>query len=169
MTELSLWLDEYTDIYSDFDSRHYLKRRISEDFLNELKTALKYKDEKSDVLVLILPKEKRDYKDEILIIESIKNFFTQQLSFYKTKSSKKLQNGIGLLVTGLLIMVTNSFFTMLNKHNFMLTTLKLVLEPAAWFLLWIGFDFLVYHFVDLNKEKRFFKTLSIMNIHFQSS
>ena len=104
-----------------------------------------------------------------MIIESLKNFFAQQLSFYKIKSSKKLQNGIVLLLAGLLIMVINSFFSMLDTHTFMLTTIKLLLEPAAWFLLWIGFDFLVYHFVDLNKEKQFFKELSTMNIHFQSS
>ena len=26
--DLSLWLDDYDDIYSDFDSRNYLKRRF---------------------------------------------------------------------------------------------------------------------------------------------
>ncbi len=75
MTELSLWLDEYADIYSDFDSRHYSKRRISTDFLNELKTALKYKDEKSDTLVLILPKEKRDNKKRNIDYRKFKEFF----------------------------------------------------------------------------------------------
>ena len=50
-SELSIWLDSYDDIYSDFDSRQYLKRRVSEDFLYELKNAFRYKKEKINDLV----------------------------------------------------------------------------------------------------------------------
>jgi len=52
-------LDYYDDIYSDFDSRHYLKRRISEDFLFELRNALKYKRERVLDLLLLLPEQVR--------------------------------------------------------------------------------------------------------------
>ena len=38
MADISLWLDDYDDLFSDFDSRNYLKRRVSEDFLEELKS-----------------------------------------------------------------------------------------------------------------------------------
>ena len=44
MVEINLWLDSYDDIYSYFESRHYLKRRISEDFLHEFRTEMKYKE-----------------------------------------------------------------------------------------------------------------------------
>ena len=57
MAELNLWLDSYDDIYSDFDSRHYLKRRISEDFLYELRTEMKYKEHHAGDMVLLLPQE----------------------------------------------------------------------------------------------------------------
>lgn len=60
MTEISLWLDSYDDIYSDFDSHHYLKRRISEDFLHELRVEMKYKEHHGGDLVLLLPQERRD-------------------------------------------------------------------------------------------------------------
>ena len=51
MAELNLWLDSYDDIYSDFDSSHYLKRRISEDFLYELRTEMKYNEHYSGDMV----------------------------------------------------------------------------------------------------------------------
>jgi len=60
MTELSLWLDSYDDIYSDFDSRHYYKRRISEDFLYELEREMKYKEDEASCLMLLLPNQQRD-------------------------------------------------------------------------------------------------------------
>ena len=60
MAELNLWLDSYNDIYSDFDNRHYLKRRISDDFLHELRTEMKYKEHHAGDMVLMVPKERRD-------------------------------------------------------------------------------------------------------------
>jgi hypothetical protein len=65
MSEISLWLDNYDDIYSDFDSRHFLKRRISEDFLHELRLSKKYKRERGDrpVVVYACGEEKRELRD----------------------------------------------------------------------------------------------------------
>ena len=64
MSEISLWLDNYDDIYSDFDSRHFLKRRISEDFLHELRLSKKYKRERATDLLLFMPGEKRTESSE---------------------------------------------------------------------------------------------------------
>ena len=60
MAELNLWLDSYDDIYSDFDSRDYLKWRISEDFLYELRTEMKYNEHHTGDMVLLLPQQQRD-------------------------------------------------------------------------------------------------------------
>jgi len=83
MTELSIWLDYYDDIYSDFDSRHYLKRRISEDFLHELRMAKKYKRERVTDLLLFLPQEKREGNSEKMIINSLKDFFCRSVQEYQ--------------------------------------------------------------------------------------
>jgi hypothetical protein len=34
--DLSLWLDDYNDIYPEFDSRNYFKRRVLNDFVSEM-------------------------------------------------------------------------------------------------------------------------------------
>lgn len=34
---ISLWIDSYDDIFSDFDPRHFSLRNISDDFLYEVK------------------------------------------------------------------------------------------------------------------------------------
>jgi len=89
MSELSLWLDYYDDIYSDFDSRHYLRRRISEDFLHELRMAKKYKKERATDLLLLLPQDKREDESEKIIISSLKDFFTDQFRNNNDKYRKK--------------------------------------------------------------------------------
>ena len=169
MAELSLWLDYYDDIYSDFDSRQYLKRRISEDFLFELRNALKYKKERVLDLIILLPEQKREEKSEATIINSLKNFFSEQFRINEDKCRHKLNRGIVLGVAGVLIMVFNSFIGFKGTHSLPLVALKVVLEPGGWFLLCASLDFLFYDWKELKKEREFFKELSEANIHFKSS
>jgi hypothetical protein len=169
MAELSLWLDNYEDIYSDFDSRHYLKRRVSEDFLYELRNALKYKKERVNDLLLLLPQEKRNDQNEKIITESLKDFFTTQFRVHADNCHTKFNNGIILGIIGVLIMALNSFASFNVSHTFSLVVLRVIAEPAGWFLLWAAFDFLFYDWKDLKKEREFFRELSELNIHFRSS
>jgi hypothetical protein len=87
MAELNLWIDSYDDIYSDFDSRHFLKRRISEDFLFELRTEIKYKEGHAGDMVLLLPQERRDESAEKIIANSLIDFL-----FYDFAELKKERN-----------------------------------------------------------------------------
>ncbi len=169
MAELSLWLDYYDDIYSDFDSRNYQRRRVSEDFLHELRNALKYKKEKIHDLVLLLPAEKRDEPTETVIAESLRNFFNAQFQTHSDYCRKKYKRGIFLGIAGILIMILNSFISLKGSHSLPIVALRVLMEPAGWFLLWVSFDFLVYDWSDLKKEREFFLGLSEMKIHFKSS
>ena len=169
MSELSLWLDNYDDIYSDFDSRHYLKRRISEDFLHELRIAKKLKKEKVIDIFLLLPRDKRVEEAERVITNSLKDFFENQFQYQRDKYRKKLNRGILMIVTGLLIMMVNSYINFKNFHSLPVSVIKTVLDPAGWFLLWFGFDFLFYDLVEVKKEREFFAELSEVNVHFKTS
>ena len=46
-SEIPLWLDNYNDLFSDFDPRHYSNRALSQDFLEELKRASRDKQTKT--------------------------------------------------------------------------------------------------------------------------
>lgn len=169
MAELSLWLDYYDDIYSDFDSRHYLKRRISEDFLHELRMSKKYKKERATDLLLLLPQEKRDENSEKIITSSLKDFFTDQFRSHNDKYRRKLNTGILILITGFVVMMINSYVSFKGAHSLPLSIVKIILEPGGWFLLWLGFDFLFYDLWEINRERAFFKEFSEINIHFKAS
>lgn len=167
--DLSLWLDDYGDIYSDFDSRNYLKRRISSDFVNELRIALKNKNEKINDLVLLLPQSKRDTRTEEKIMQNLKNHFTRDLYLYTQKYNKNLKKGIFLFVTAILLMIANSIISFQLNNNLLSSIIRIILEPSGWFLAWISFDILYYDLQELRKEKYFFSKLSKIKIYFQSS
>ena len=65
MSEISLWLDTYDDIFSDFDPRPYSQREMSEDFLKEIsRRYLEGKHGRFEVHFTI-PSSERDLKAEM--------------------------------------------------------------------------------------------------------
>lgn len=169
MAELSLWLDSYDDIYSDFDSRNYLRRRISEDFLFELRKELKYKGDHAKDMLLLLPQDRRDASAENIIADSLQDFFKQQFHLYQEKCRNKVNQGLLLMVGGITVMVVNAWINFQSRHSFPLTALRILLEPAGWFLMWAALDFLFYNYSLLKREREFYRELQEIHIHFKSS
>ena len=98
---ISLILDGYEDLFSDFDPRPYSKRTLSDDFILECKKAVR--ENKVELqnyeLRLLVPKHKRKTNDET-IIRKIKGLFSI-LGIRKTKELKQLRiDGLKWLVIG---------------------------------------------------------------------
>lgn len=167
--DLSLWLDDYDDIYSDFDSRNYLKRRVSTDFTDELRMAIKNKNEEINNLVLLLPAEKRENETEQKNLQSLKTYFDRQLFASKKKYSKHLKEGILFFIIAISLMVINSVISFRLNNNLLSSIIRIILEPSGWFLVWISFDMLYYDLKELKNDKDFFQELSELKIFFQSS
>jgi hypothetical protein len=168
MAQLDLWLDHYDDIYSDFDSRHYGKRRISEDFLYELKTAFAYKEGHIDKLLLQLPADKRDELQEKLIIENLSGFFKNQAAMRKEQYRQKRNAGLLLMTAGITIMIANTFISHYSNYSFLSQSLRVLFEPAGWFLLWTAMDTLFYGLKRLRQELVFFSDVSEVKWYFKS-
>lgn len=167
VSELSLWLDSYDDIFSDFDSRNYHKRRISEDFLEELKASLKYKKERTDDLVLLLPAEQRRKDIEPQIVTSIKDQFHNRFLMFNERDSKIRLKGILYLVIGIVIMAIDSVIAFWLVKTYPVVTLRIILEPAGWFLMWNGLDLLSYDYRKAKHETNFYRNVDHLKIHFR--
>ena len=168
MAELSLWLDSYDDIYSDFDSRHYSKRRISEDFIDELRNALNFRTEKTSDLILLLPQPVRREDLEIAISASLKEQMHKRLNIFKTKSAALSKKGILLLFVGTLLLVISSFIVYKSFQSYWFVVLRVILEPAGWFMIWNGLESLFYQLKDMKRELSFYETLGELKIHFKT-
>jgi hypothetical protein len=169
MTELDLWLDSYDDIYSDFDSRHYLKRRISEDFLFELHKEMKYKEHTAKDLIIFLPQDRRNEESEKVIASSLGDFFKGQFLIHQDKCRSKMKNGIVILLSGICIMLINSWLYYRFSPSQTINSVKILLEPAGWFLVWAALDFLFFDLKGLRKERNFYRKLNDIHIYFKSA
>lgn len=148
MGELTLWLDSYDDIYSDFDSRHYLKRRISEDFLYELRTEMKYKEQHPGDIALLLPKEKREENAEKIVASSLIDFFTNQFHYYQDKGRRKMNKGLLLAASGIIIMLANLGINYYWGPSFFITALKCCWNLQAGF--YCGLPLIFYFMIMLS-------------------
>jgi hypothetical protein len=169
MAELSLWLDSYDDIYSDFDSRRYHKRRISEDFVDELKAALKYRPEHPDAMILLLPAKDRDANVENEIVSSLKTQLDQRQRNWNAKAGSIRRRGFIMLLSGVLVMVADSIIAYKAQPDYLTGLVRIIMEPAGWFLTWSGLDFLLYEYRALRKENSIYKTIAQLSIHFKDA
>src|SRR5579859_7557489 len=74
-SSIHLALEDYEDIFSDFDPRPYPERSLSEDFLYELQRAALNKEEKGLVVTLLMPREERNTAREKVILERLRDHF----------------------------------------------------------------------------------------------
>lgn len=169
MNEISLWLDSYDDIYSVFDSRHYLKRRISEDFVDELRIAFKYKHEQPEAVSLLLPANRRNSEIENAIATSLK----EQISERREILDKKLRNtwrwGVSLSVAGLLVMLVDSIIVYKAGPSYVGALVKVVMEPAGWFMIWRGLDLLTYDYRTTKRERKFYLAVERLHVYFKDT
>lgn len=165
---ISIWLDNYDDIFSDFDPRPYSERVLSDDFLTEVRKVCKEKEEVIDDFVLLLPANKRDQKMEELIVKRLQAHFKKNYHQYEQyfKTGRK-KNALALVI-GMLLMLSASFLSSLNSHNLFLNALLVMIEPSGWFLVWYGLDEIFYKSKEKKTELHFYKILSKTKLSFSS-
>ena len=97
-SEISLWLENYDELFSGFDPRPYSHRALSSDFLSETKKASIDKDEKID-LELLIPSNKRNKTKEEIIRKRLRDHFNRHLNLLKTEINHMVWKGFSLAIS----------------------------------------------------------------------
>lgn len=169
MITSSLWLDDYNDIFSDFDSRHYPSRRISEDFLFELRMDMRYGRQTIEELILLVPEHERKEATESVIIERLQVFFAEQYKSWKSRYRKKLRISLVMGFFGIIIMILDAMTIFFGIHMLVIKLLSTIMEPASWFLVWTSVDYLIYDLKELKKDRDFYKMLARAKVVFKTA
>ncbi|MFH0962064.1 MAG: hypothetical protein V1820_05250 [archaeon] len=139
---ISLMLDTYDDIFSDFDGRHFSERAVSYDFLEECKRAARTKVEKGLEIRLMVPEKKRDAISEGLIRNRLKKNFHKNYRERLQDVGRAKKEGVSFIALGLFFLVLGGLVMSSEMSGFLVNLLLVVLEPAGWFLSWTGLDIL---------------------------
>jgi hypothetical protein len=164
--EISIMIDSYDNIFSDFDPSPFSERTLSDDFITQSKKISKNKSGKKIGLNLLLPKDKRNDADEKIIIKRLHSYFKgvqQELIFEVSKVNKR---GFYFSITGIILMLAASYISYLDAQKFLTHLLLVMFEPAGWFLLWSGLDHLVYSSKETKKDLDFYSKMTKCEIKF---
>lgn len=160
---ISLILDSYDDIFSDFDPRPYSVKALSDDFLLECKKAAVVKKNRIE-LRLLVHKKKRNYLEEIKIKKRLKWYFHHHFQEQEREIRKIKREGVFWFLFGALVMGLSPF--LLKYQGFFYKIIMIMAEPAGWFFFWEG---LSKFFIDSKKmlpEYEFYKKMSNSDIYF---
>ncbi len=170
LPEISLRLEHYDDIFSDFDMRPYSRRALSIDFLGEIKRASHDKSGHVE-LVLYVPEKDRSESHETTIRERLFAHFKKHHHLLAQDRSRILRFGLSMVTLGIISMVGAALIHFhSDKENLLTSFLLVFLEPAAWFLLWEGMDQIIFESKRINPELIFYRKMSSTHghIHFKS-
>jgi hypothetical protein len=160
---ISLILENYHDIFSDFDPRPFNERSLSDDFLNECRKAI---IDKGEVIQLrfLLPKKERNLLDEQKIKKRLRQHF-QKHYFEKHHEIKKIKrSGIMWFFLGAIIMTLGTF--LYKMEGFFFNLLFIMSEPAGWFFFWEGLGKIFITSKTKIPEFTFYKKMSNAEIYF---
>lgn len=169
LSKISLWLDDYNDIFSDFDSRPYEQRALSDDFILEAKKASRDKVSGNIELNLLVPKRKRNSHHENVIKKRLRDHFKKHHTLFHEEIRKVIQQGAGFILLGIVLMFISTFIFFEYPHkNISMDFLVVILQPAGWFLFWEGLNLIIFESKNKKPESDFYHKMSVCEVHFMS-
>jgi len=165
-SEISLMLDTYDDIFSDFDPRPYSERAVSEDLRAELKRATRYQPSGTIDLKLMIPNKERSLEKEKLIKKRLHEHFKTHLGYVTDEIRNLHVKGASIAIIGFAIMISAIFIGDLNLGQRLTSAILVILEPAGWFTMWFGFDKIFYIAGSKKLDLEFYEKMSECEITF---
>lgn len=166
--EISIAIDSWDDIFSDFDPSPLEQRVLSEDFLSELRKRYRETQLGNYVITLYAPITFKDDNTERIVIKRLKQYFkfrflalTKELNHHRAKGGLFIV--LGVVALGIMSMVT--FLELLSQLPIEL--LGIVLVPLGWFGIWEGFSRIIEPAPKLTQELELYNKLAKVTIKFK--
>ncbi|MCX8198108.1 MAG: hypothetical protein N3F07_02850 [Candidatus Micrarchaeota archaeon] len=167
--EITIKLDTYDDIFSDFDPRPYSQRELSEDFLKEVQR--RYMEDKHGRFEVhfTIPSSERDTKEEALIKKRIREHFSQMAKAEHEEIKKTQRRGYVYIAIGAAVLLANvaALFT-LHESSWFYQVLSILLVPAGWYGMFTGIGKVIDEPVLSAEKKAVYERFEKANYIFMS-
>lgn len=138
--DISVWIDTYDDLFSDFDPRPYSQRSVSLDYLKEAERHYaEAKSGKKFEFHILVPTAIRNSAIETLIKRRMKEHFKNQLKELQEDLQETRIRGAIYLIIGTALMIGSALMTIYDV-GLILNLINVVTQPAAWFGMYSGFE-----------------------------
>ena len=165
MSEISLLLDTYDDIFSDFDPRPYSQRALSVDLLNELKRASVEKISGQISLKFLIPTAMKSAERESVIKKRLREHFKNHEQSLHSEINTIRKQGLFLTLLGAPITLIATYLSILPP-NLGTNFLVVLCEPAGWFITWTGLERVFSARRQKETDIKFYEKMSNCEISF---
>ena len=166
-SEISLWINHYDYIFSDFDHRPYSERSLSDDFISEAKRAARDKASGQIELKFLVPKNIREVFTEKTIKSRLKDHFKKHTAEKLKEYKKVIFQGLSFILMGIIFMALTTFILIRQAYSSSLITfLSVLFEPAGWFLFWEGLNLMIFETKRKSPDLEFYEKMSEADINF---
>lgn len=169
-SSVSIHVDDYEFIFSDFDPRPFQKRALSEDFLREAKRfAVETRSGSALELSILLPSSSRKPEIEAIVKKRLREHFRNSLLEVKREHDWIVNRGSLMVLAGFAMTLGAAAIAYyLGESSFLFVLLFVILEPAGWFTFWTGLDQLFYQAREAKPNLSFYEKMSRAEIGFSS-
>jgi hypothetical protein len=167
LKEISLILDVWDDIFSDFDPRPLDERALSEDFVNELKKRYRETPKGALLLSFYAPKSLKDDQSEQMVIRRLRKYFKDKALQKKRDIHRLKVRGALFVLVGALSLCSItliSYFEIFSQ--LVIQLLEILFVPLGWFGIWEGFSKIVNASPMLAHERELYHKLSTAEYQF---
>jgi hypothetical protein len=156
-TGINIWIDKYNDVFSGFDTRPLVKRKLSNDFITEIGKMVREDPSPKVELNFNILDDQQDPEVETIIINHLRTHFANKKKAEQEAIKKTFRKGYLLTALGFVLILGLAYISSIAKGAFFLNSLPLLTEPLAWFTTWTGLDHIFKHYgsdanVDVNSK-----------------
>lgn len=167
LSELSVWLDCYDDIFSDFDPRPYQERALSDDFLAMARKEILKKTGGELELTFLLPRGMRDRKTEKLVKERLRGHFTRHTARIRGEIAGLRRRGGLMCLASFAMLFFAAYLPELAFPVALTRFLTVLCNPAGWYLVFSGLDYIFARAAQQRPELVFHEKLAECQISFR--
>ena len=139
MREITIRLDTYEDIFSDFDPRPYSQRELSEDFLKEIQRRFMEDNRGRFEIHFTIPSSERDTREEALIKKRLREHFSTMVTHENTLIKNTRAQGYLYIIAGAFVLLSDVFaLAVLNESSIFYKILSVLIVPAGWYGMYTG-------------------------------
>ena len=159
--DISIAIDSWDDVFSDFDPSPLEQRILSEDFLLELKKRYRETQRGNFIITIYAPLFLKDEASERIISKRLKQYFKLRHLEIQKDINEARRKGVIFIIVGMfflsnLTMIT--YFKMLT--SLVIDLLSIIVMPLGWFCVWEGFSRIIEPSPLLKQDLELFGKLS---------
>lgn len=166
LAEVSVLLDSYDDIFSDFDPSDYKERAVSDDFITQVRKFTRRKSAEIMSLKLLMPSAQRNEQTEKVIIRRLHSHFRNAYQHAISEIRKSNLRAIILCFIGIVMMFAATYISFITPEKPQLHFIVALFEPGGWFFIWTGLDHLLFSSKEAKIDKVFYSKMMKSEVNF---